>query len=207
MAGGIERTSWDEYLKSRKEAESWLLTGDEDVLCYDRPVYELGRSIVAEFAHPYIVQLLRNTQHPHILEVGCGTGEAIKKMLRDHKKLDPAGITGTSLSEFPEHHILRRRGVTIRTDIVVEQLPQDWEQAYDVVLASVVLQWAHVSFAIPEIERVLIPGGLFLGFDQRAIAGQVSAQAVTLGMTELCIENELFWEQRAHGLVPFALQK
>lgn len=93
-----------------------------------------------------------------LLEVGCGTGDTLKK-LRD---LGWRNLYGVELSDAAAR-IARRSGFTVNTtniEVALESYPDGW---FDAIVAEMVLEHLVNPFAVvQQIARKLKPGGEFL---------------------------------------------
>lgn len=204
----MDRRIRESYLAEKLRVERELLSS-RDRLESGRRVYCLTRNIAAALSKPHIDALCSSGQDPEILEIGCGTGEAVRTLLKDHPALKPEHIVATALNRLPEHDDLEAMGVRVHTDTLAEDLPDEWSGTFHVVMASVVMQWADVQTAVEEAARVLAPHGVLVGFDTRTTVARVERAATESGMTNLLDQESQrkCWEENGRGLVPFVLQK
>lgn len=203
----MDRRIKESYLRERLRTEQELLVA-RDRTESGRHVYCLTRNIVAALGYSYIDALCSDGQEPNVLEIGCGTGEAVRKLLQDHPALKPKHIVATALNRLSEHTDLEAMGVRVHAETLAEDLPPEWNGAFHVVMASAVMQWAEVSMAVEETARVLAPGGVLVGFDTRPTVARVELAATALGMVDLLDqESRRQWEENGRGLTPFVLQK
>lgn len=179
-----------QYLDSRLQAELKLLDAAANASYRDRNVYCTKRSIAADLAFEPLKHLLHANLKTKILEIGCGDGNAIKKILVDHPKILSKNITATSLNPLPEHQDLVDLGVDLKTKIIAEDLPNTWKNSFDLVIASVVLQWTNTDLSIPQIINTLTNDGIFLGFDSRPVVAQIEEVAQKSEMIDILTPNK-----------------
>jgi SAM-dependent methyltransferase len=164
----------------------------------DEIYFGTNRGYIADLAWPYLQKLSAAADHPlHVLEIGGGEGRAILTMLELISQYVPSlpivTFTMTSLSEQPEQYELLTRGVRLRIPQIAERLPDEWTTSFDLVMTSAVFGWANATFALPEIRRVLRPGGYWVGlelFDGRPIYESTTLQGLIHGvMVDHQMEN------------------
>lgn len=160
----IEQFNHKVYLYRLLKRENILLAHAD--IPFSQPGYFVSRDVIAEFAYPYIYGLIEARCKPKILEIGGGKGKAIKKIIADNPNLDPSTITMTSLTPLDDHKELKTRGVHAYTGVLAEQLPKQWEEQFDLVMTSALLQWTRIPMVLAEIKRVLKPGGIWLNLEQ-----------------------------------------
>lgn len=140
--------------------------------------YIIDRDWLGPFASPYIQHIVNTVKTPKILEIGCGSGNSIARILDENTALKPSSITGTSLTELPEHQKIRSRGVTILTGILAEELPIEWTEQFDLIMACMVMAHTVLSESVPQVLRSLKTGGHFIGIDNRLIVSMTEEKAI-----------------------------
>ncbi len=128
-----------------------------------------------------------------ILDIGCGTGVATKKLLRRYPKAEVLALDFA----LPMLEHTRRRGRWLRRPRCLcadlDQLPLA-AQSVDLVFSNAAIQWsADPAGAIAEMHRVLRPGGLlmFSSFgpdtlhELRAAWGEVDGRAHVHGFVDM----------------------
>lgn len=184
-------------LKELQRREKEKLKGEESV-----PGYYTDRDWLAPLVSPFIRNLLKAGSQPKIIEIGCGSGESIKKILSDHTELRSGNISGTSLSELSGHKLLRDLGVTVYTSIMAEALPESWAEQFDIVMACLVMCHTELSEAVPQIMRIIKPNGHFIGYENPVIASNIKVLAEQCADITFEKLPSVSWELR-----PFAIQK
>jgi SAM-dependent methyltransferase len=142
-----------------------------------RGTYCVNRAWLATLAIPYINSYLEHGINPDILEIGCGNGRNLTKIIENHPSLNPSRIIGTSLDNMDGHDKVKKIGVRLKTGIVAEDLPVAWENSFDIVMASVVMQWTVLDRSIPEILKTIKHNGYFLGYDSRSDAAIIEEKS------------------------------
>jgi len=193
------------YLAAVVEREQTLLQAADE---RGRHVYCLSRAWAAELAGPEVAEILEEGRQPRVLEVGCGVGKAVEALLDSNPGLQSSSVVATALNRLDEHAALEQRGVDVRIGVIAESLPSDFRGQFDVVMASVVMQWTEPDRAVPELYEALSPNGVLLGFDTRPDVARVERVAAALGMVNaLSDEVKAQWEMPDTNMVPFALRK
>jgi SAM-dependent methyltransferase len=116
--------------------------------------YAEHRPSYADDAIRWCLEPLGNA-HPRVVDIGAGTGILTAA-------LDRLGADVTAIEPDPDMLAeLRRRLPRIRSASgSAEQLPLP-DASVDAVLAAQAMHWFDLDRAIPEIARVLVPGGVF----------------------------------------------
>jgi ubiquinone/menaquinone biosynthesis C-methylase UbiE len=116
-------------------------------------------SAVFEQAETYHMAALGDLRGQHVLDYGCGTGGSTAQLVAKG-----ARVTGCDIS-FPRLQRARRRVAhepgglsTGRLQCAAEMLPFS-HGAFDAVLGKQILHHLDLTVAVPEIARVLRPGG------------------------------------------------
>lgn len=127
--------------------------------------YYTNRSRIAEVAGSFIEQKLQEKKGGkiRILEIGTGEGKAIEALL--DKYPNQLEITATSLTPFDSHNTLAKKGVSVKIGVPIEELPQEWNGSYDMVLTDSVLCWSRIPKAMQNILQVLSSGGIWCGLE------------------------------------------
>jgi len=188
----------EEFITSLQKRELKLLNATHD----GRGAYCTRRNIVAELARQYIDSALVKTQ-PKILEIGCGSGNALLKIISNHPLLKPSNLTGTSLNELPEHDLIRQRGINLRIPVSAEFLSTTFTTKFDIILASAVFQWTDIPVAFGQINQIMASNGLLIGFDQRSVVACLNHHASRHLDPLLTCQEVSNWEYSAHGLTAF----
>jgi len=199
----MDEAEHGESLKIILTREEQLLK-HADEIDHGRVVYGISRKVIADFAHPAIAEYLRKNSSPSILEVGGGKGEAILKILQDHPEIKPTEITMTSLTPLPEHERLKPKGVKVLTGIMAEKLPVDWQEQYDILLTSTVVQWTQINKAVKEFSRVLKTKGIWFGLDDKETVQRASKEALENGFIDVSSQYQFVAPPE---LAPFVFQK
>jgi len=94
----------------------------------------------------------------HLLELGCGNGESLKR----YRDLGWQNLHGVELSESAAR-IARRAGVNVKTATIESALESYPDASFDAIVAVMVLEHLVNPFAVvAQIARKLKPGGEFL---------------------------------------------
>jgi SAM-dependent methyltransferase len=124
--------------------------------------YRIDRAILKYLFVQITSQIKENA---NILEVGIGEGNALAEILR-LTNISARNCVGTSLQPLDSHQHLIKQGVEIQTGILIDELPGEWRQQFDVTMACAVLVWANnYNKGIEELFRVTKPGGFILVYD------------------------------------------
>lgn len=132
-----------------------------------KSIYCLDRPWLAYLSDPFIGMMVSAGISPNIFELGCGNGYGLRAILENYPSLERERIFGSSLTDLPGHYELRAMGLNIATGLLAEELPESWSDTFNIVMASVVMQWTDLYRSVPEIFRILAPEGLFMGYDKR----------------------------------------
>jgi SAM-dependent methyltransferase len=131
------------------------------------PVIRPGAERVLDVLAPEVeLALARVKDHPHLLDVGSGTGTLAIAAIERWPALHVTGIdpSGGMLAVARDHATQRLAGLADRYETEVapaDELPFD-DGAFDLAVSSFVLQLVPSrAAALREINRVLRPGGVF----------------------------------------------
>jgi SAM-dependent methyltransferase len=166
-----------------------------------------GSSAYAHVFAPFLGQLYRRvaedaagelverglSRKPHILDIGCGTGDLVVALSR---RLRDARIIGLDLSPSMLLYAGRHATTDGRLRFSVgdaASLPFD-DGAVDLVISTLSLHhWAEPADALAEIARVLRPGGVALIYDLTLLAylpDEMARIAADAGLEAADIERE-----------------
>lgn len=120
--------------------------------------YDVGRPGYPEPAVAWLMGAPART----VLELGAGTGKLTEALVA-------AGHDVHATDPDPEMlRVLKERCPDVRTDIATAEALPVSDRAYDVVVVAQAFHWFDAEQALPEIARVLKPGGhLALVWNQR----------------------------------------
>lgn len=96
---------------------------------------------------------------------------------------------GTSLSPLPAHALLKECGLQICPDVMAEDLPAVWTSQFNIVMASVVMQWTNLGLALPQIFKVMCDGAYFISYDTRSTVAAIESRANQLANVSLLPAN------------------
>ena len=111
--------------------------------------YERARPTYPREAAAWLV----GSEHAHVLELGAGTGK-----LTDHLQALGHRVLATDPLEEMLRHLVGRLPGTPAVLAVAERIPMR-ARSVDVVLGAQAFHWFDLDRALPEIARVLRPGG------------------------------------------------
>jgi SAM-dependent methyltransferase len=144
--GGVSASG---EMESRRT--SWSET--ESALVYDR-----GRPAYAEQAVDFALEPVRDRPGLRALDLGAGTGKLTRQLL--DRGLDTVAVEPSDAMRKVLAHRCREAAVLAGS---AEQLPLP-DAAVDLVVAGQAFHWFDRGRAVPEIARVLRPGGLLALF-------------------------------------------
>ncbi|HSE72062.1 MAG TPA: methyltransferase domain-containing protein [Nocardioidaceae bacterium] len=111
--------------------------------------YDRGRPTYPREAADWLV----GRPHARVLELGAGTGKLTEQLLAlGHT------VTATDPSEVMLDRLARRAPEATRLAATAEEIPLA-SKSFDVVVAAQAFHWFDVARALPEIARMLAPGG------------------------------------------------
>ena len=104
--------------------------------------------------------LLKIPQNPKVIvDLGCGTGYATRKM---HQQCPHARVMGIDFAQNMLHQAKKEGGDILWICADAESLPLS-DQSCDLVFSSLMLQWCtNLNQTLHELYRLLKPGGLLL---------------------------------------------
>jgi ubiquinone/menaquinone biosynthesis C-methylase UbiE len=116
-------------------------------------------SPVFKEAEAYHMAALGDVAGRHVLDFGCGTGGTATQLLTQGARVTGFDISHTRLQEARQHEAGEPGGAaTGLLQCAAEMLPFS-DGAFDAVLGKQILHHLDLKIAIPEIARVLRPGG------------------------------------------------
>ena len=186
------------YLRFRVTEEQALLLHANEFRIGEQ-YYSNDRDDVASFARPEIELRIGNLKRVvRVLEIGGGQGKTVLRLIKDLPPGAPVEYSMTTLNPLPEHTALLEKGMQLFIPIAAEYLLAQWTAYFDVVITQCMLGWTKMDLSIPEIKRVLIPGGVWTGFetaDARLLhANTLVGEAAQQWMLQNNMVNEMGWE-------------
>lgn len=128
--------------------------------------YGIRRDEVVKFAQPEIEARIQRLNRPlKVLEIGGGEGRTILRLMQNLPPNTPVEYSMTNLVLMIGHANLLKKGVRLFAPIIAENLPISWSQSFDVVITQCMLARTKMEQSIAEIKRVLVPGGVWVGFE------------------------------------------
>jgi len=145
----IERSKWDHYAAQARPIERRQLVDHDDFHSF-----AARQSILS-----YIAEFLGDVRGKKILECGCGDGHIATLFARSGAQVIAFDLSGASLEVAKQRAHLNG----VQRDVLLqlagaETLPYRSE-SFDIVFGRAILHHLELSLAIPEIRRVLKPGG------------------------------------------------
>lgn len=155
-----------EILQNALEAERQLLEHANQQTVKEFSYYNM-RDRLAERVIPLIEKKHKSLDQVQVLEIGGGQGKATLKMAESFRErlVDSVHFSMTSLTRLPEHRILKELGVRLYYGVILEELPKPWTERFDIVCTDSVLGRANKRLAVPELFRILKPGGVWIGLE------------------------------------------
>lgn len=98
-----------------------------------------------------------------VLEYGCGTGSAAFDLARSGADVTAIDVSAVAIAEAPAE--ARRRGVGVRFLTMDAHRLEFGDDAFDVVCGSGILHHLDLATALPEVARVMRPGGVALFYE------------------------------------------
>lgn len=133
---------------------------------YDRVAHEYDQSKACQFAlqsYPYVLNTLIPMNFNNVLDVGCGTGTLLQKILDEKPQVKAYGL---DLSE--EMLVVAKGKLPKRVELVcgeAESLPYDNKRFDLVIMVDSLRYFASPDQAVKEAYRVLKPGGTLIVCD------------------------------------------
>ncbi len=169
---------WESYYKEKQQQERQNIAayyGDNpDFNPYGfygkmsmRVVYQLKRQKLAPYAAQLLTEQFGSEGYVCALEIGGGDGTNAQKLLSlcNEQGGPLCNLTITSLNPLPQHESLQRKGIMVRSDVLAENLPQEWTNSFHLIMSQMVLGWTNLYYTLNSIKRCLTPGGVWLGFE------------------------------------------
>lgn len=102
--------------------------------------------------------------HWHVLDIGCGGGATVEKLLKHCPEGLVYGVDASSESvAFASRHNQKHLGKRCFIELArAEELPFEEAQMDAVTAVETIYFWQGMDQAFSEVKRVLKPGGLFL---------------------------------------------
>jgi hypothetical protein len=184
-----------EYLRGALEDEQFWLKRSNTPISPDQKGYSNIRDRIVPWVIPLIDNILTDKGQVKVLEIGGGKGFAIDEIhsFFADKPNQSVTLTMTSLNPLPEYKILRQKGIQVFTGIIAEELPRLWTDKFDLVYTDSLFGWTNMRLALPEVFRVLVRGGQWMGFedaDQIYDIGQSTPEIINRQLSDLGLKNE-----------------
>ena len=129
-----------------------------------------------------LIRRLHPVQGERVLDLACGTGLILERL---SKLVGPSNVVGADLTRSMLRELSRRRGAYPVVQATAERLPFKSE-SFDVVTAGYLLKYVRLERFLPELGRVLRPGGRFGGYDfSRPLHGTVSGTLYSIYLHQL----------------------
>ncbi len=131
-----------------------------DVMYRDGLVIAYPNDVFVRVAH----RLFDVRTHPTILDYGFGSGQNTAHLLTRGFQVHGVEVSGAAVRAATD--LLSRHGLTAELRVTTDGVLPYADSAFDGAIAWGVLEyndWHGLGAAVREIDRVLRPGGLFLG--------------------------------------------
>lgn len=155
------REDWDR--RARENALHFIATGQETWT--DEEFFVSGEQTVANHILNDLTNICQGKTpgHMRVLEIGCGAGRVTRSLARLFGEVHAVDVSSEmverardAVRDFPNAHVYRNSGSDLA---VVPELPFDF--AFSCLVFQHIPSYAIVRNYVREVNRLLVPGGLF----------------------------------------------
>lgn len=162
-------TLWEERSKKYRRSPEGVLSKS-----FPRPINDF----LDLWMYKQVVQIVGESNHIKVLDLGCGYGRLSKKILKDFKNAETVGVDFAKTYVDIYNHDLKPRGKAVAGDIRSLSFPTSYfDAAFMVTTLMYLVTTKDQNKAIGELFRVLKPGKKFVIIERNPLGHQI----ITLG--------------------------
>jgi cyclopropane fatty-acyl-phospholipid synthase-like methyltransferase len=152
---------WDE--RARQNARHFVATGKTS--WSDEEFFASGERTIAECILTDMENICqgKSPAQMRVLEIGCGAGRLTRGLARMFGEIHAVDISGEmvrlarlAVNQCPHAHVYQNNGIDLQ---VVPQLPFDF--AFSTLVFQHIPSYEIICSYVREVNRLLVPGGLF----------------------------------------------